>query len=384
MLKFCLAGLYPIDSSRIGGGVLNVVYLLGETFAERTDIEFHLVGFAKGFEGISAVERPGMIFHRIGQPKNHIVPNVLTQAAKVASVLRDIKPDVVNSHSCVATEAAAMAGCKVVHTVHGVIHNEVKYLRGKDGLATRLYSFIERKAMNKADAVISVAQYGLDAYARCINCPTETIGVPIEDMFAQVSPLISSKSIVFAGGISRRKNLSALVKAMPSVICKHPDAVLYVCGGVNDRRYKHDLDTFIRANGISDVVRFLGVVDRQELAGLLERSVALVLPSYQETSPGVICQAMAAGRVPVASFTGGIPEMIEDGVTGFLVDADDSETLAGRIIKLMDEPDMARRMGSAAKEVAKERYDRHKVADRIIDICSSLVASGKQGDNHGI
>ncbi len=45
---------------------------------------------------------------------------------------------------------------------------------------------------------------------------------------------------------------------------------------------------------------------------------------------------------------------------------------------------MARRMGSAAKEVAKERYDRHKVADRIIEICSSLVASGKQGDNHGI
>lgn len=384
MLRFCLAGEYPVDTSRIGGGVLHVMHLLGETFAERTDIDFHLVGFAKGFDGVTVVERPGMVFHRIGQPKNRIIPNLLTQAARIAPILREIKPDVVNSHHCVSTEAAVLAGCKVVHTVHGVTHREVRYLRGKARLATWFHSYVQRKALSKADAVISVAQYGLDAYAKWIKGPTGLIGVPVDDVFAEVPPITPSKGIVFAGGINRRKNLGALVRAMPAVVRRHPDAVLHVCGGVLDQRYKDDLDAFVDAEGLGKSVRFLGVVDRHKLASLLGQSVALALPSYQETAPGVICQAMAAGRVPVASAVGGVPEMIEDGVTGFLVDPDDSEALASRLIRLMDDLDLARDMGSAARKVATERYDRHKVADRILEICSSLTTYTETGDRHGV
>jgi len=80
-LKLCLAGEYPLDTSRIGGGVLHVIYLLGEAFAERDD-------------------------------------------------------------------------------------KEVRYLRGRGKLAARLQSRLQCKALGGADAVISVAQYGLDAYAR--------------------------------------------------------------------------------------------------------------------------------------------------------------------------------------------------------------------------
>jgi len=359
------------------------MHLLGETFAERTDIDFHLVAFAKGFEGVTAVERPGMVLHCIGQPKNRIVPNLLTQAARVASVLREIKPDVVNSHHCVSTEAAVLAGCRVVHTVHGVTHREVRFLRGRAKLAAWFQGYVQRKALSKADAVISVAQYGLDAYAPWIHGPTALVGVPVDDVFAEVPPLTPSTGVVFAGAINRRKNLGALVRAMPAVVRRHPNAVLHACGAVLDRRYKADLDAFVDAEGIGQAVRFHGVVDRHTLASLLGQSVALVLPSYQETAPGVICQAMAAGRPTVASPVGGVPEMIEDGVTGFLVDPDDSETLADRLIRLMDEPGMARRIGSAARETARERYDRHKVADRILQICSSLVTHRKQGDNHG-
>lgn len=160
---------------------------------------------------------------------------------------------------------------------------------------------------------------------------------------------------------------------MPAVAQKHPDAVLYVCGGINEQAYKDDLDRFIANEGIGNAVEFLGVVDRSRLAELLGQSVSLVLPSYQETSPVVICQAMAAGRVPVAAPAGGVPEMIEDGVTGYIVDADDSDTLARRLIELLDDPDKAAKMGAAARAVALNRYNRRDVADSILRICSSLV-----------
>jgi len=375
-LKFCLAGEYPLDTARIGGGVLHVMFLLGETFAERGDIDFHIVASVKGIDGVKVVERPGVTVHYVGEPKHTLLPNLLTQPPRIASVMRELKPDVVNSHHYVTTEGAVLAGCKVVHTIHGVTYREVPYMRGRAKLAAQLQSHLQRKVLGRADAVISVAQYGLDAYARWIKAPTALINVPIEDMFWDVTPLGGCSGIVFAGGIGSRKNLSALVRAIPAVVRKHPDAVFHVCGGVHDRRYMADLESFVDREGIGGAVRFLGVVDRQTLVELLSQSVSLVLPSYQETSPGVICQAMAAGRVPVASPVGGVPEMIEDGVTGFLVDADDSSTLAQRLIELMDDHEKAQRMGAAAKKIAMERYDRHKVAERILEICSSI--SGRQ------
>lgn len=376
-LKFCLAGEYPIDTSRIGGGALHVMYLLGETFAERNDIDFHIVASAKGIDGVKVVERPGMTIHYIGQPKRVIVPNLLTQTGRIVPVLRDLKPDVINSHHHVTTEAAIQAGCKVVHTIHGITHREVIYTHGKNKMALLLQSYLQRKVLRRSDGVISVAQYGLDAYAHWIKGPAAVINVPIEDVFWNVAPLDNSRGVIFAGGIGHRKNLRALIHALPIVIRKHPDMVLYVCGGVNDQSYKDDLDRYIAKSNISNNVKFLGVVDRYKLVELLGKSISLVLPSYQETSPGVVCQAMAAGRVPIASPVGGVPEMIEDGVTGFLVDADDSDMLAQRLIELFDDFDKAKKMGSAARTVALKRYNRHDVADRILQICSSVISKNE-------
>jgi glycosyltransferase involved in cell wall biosynthesis len=81
---------------------------------------------------------------------------------------------------------------------------------------------------------------------------------------------------------------------------------------------------------------------------------------------------MAAGRAVVASRAGGTPELVSDGETGFLVDADDSEAIADRLIRLLNDFDLAKRMGAAARAVAK-RHDRRLVAGRILDICRALA-----------
>jgi len=371
MLRFCLAGLYPLDTTKIAGGAEHMTYMLSQTFAERCDIDFHVLALVKNVDVMDVIEQEGVTIHRVGMPRSSIVPNLLTAGARLAPVFRALKPDVVNSHDCITTDGALRAGCKVVHTIHGIKSKEAAYLKGRDRMAAYLHHAIESRQVSKASAVISVAQYGLDAYAPWIKTPTALIDVPVEDMFSQVPPLAPCKGILFAGAIGRRKNLRAMVKAMPAIVHRHPDAVLYVCGGVSDKRYKADLDDFIAGEGIGEAVGFLGVVDRYRLAELLGQSVSLVLPSYQETMPGVICQAMAAGRVPVVSPVGGVPELVEDGLTGFLVDADDSDTLARRLVELLDDFGKARQMGAAAREVALARCDRHKVADRILEICKS-------------
>lgn len=182
-----------------------IVYILAETFAERNDIDFHVVTSAKDIDGVKVVEKPGLTIHYVGQPKRRIVPNLLTQAGRIAPVLRDLKPDVVNSHHYVMTDAAVLAGCKVVHTIHGVTYKEVTHKRGKSRMAYMLQSYFQRKTLGRADMVISVARYGIDAYAHCIKGPTSVIGVPIEDVFWNVAPLGGCKGILFAGSISHLK-----------------------------------------------------------------------------------------------------------------------------------------------------------------------------------
>lgn len=375
-LRFCLAGSYPADAAKIGGGVLCTMYLLGEVLAQRDDIDFHIVASTEGGDGVRVINRPGATVHQVGYKSRTLVPNLYTQPAKIATVMSELSPDIINSHYAATTHAALMVGCKVAHTIHGIIDEEIQYQRGREKIAKMLESRLQHKSMMNADGIVSVAQYGLDYYDRWIKSPATVINVPIEDIFWSVPDMKPCRGILFAGAVGKRKNLRALVESMPVVLSKFPDAVLHVCGGINDKAYKDHIDNFVGGRNIGDSIKFLGVVDRRKLVELLEECVVLSLPSYQETSPGVICQAMAAGRVPIAAPVGGVPEMIEDGVTGYLVDSDDSDLLAQRIIELMDDFDMAAKMGAAAREVAKSRYNARDVANSIIEFCSSLVTSG--------
>ena len=372
VIKFCLTGCYPADIHRIGGGVEHVTHLLSQTFGERTDIDLQVVGLIRHVDINDIVDVNGVRIHRVGLITKRFSSNLLAAGASLAPLFQELKPDVVNSHDVVMTDAALRAGCRVVHTIHGVKHKESPYFSGRQRIAAVLHTIVERRIVARADAVISVAQYGLDCFSKSIKGPSYVIDVPIEDVFYGVSEMRPCKGILFVGNVGRRKNIQALVHTLPTVLAKHPDAILHVCGGVIQQEYMARIQQFIDSHGIGGSVVFHGVVDRNKLCELLDQSISLVLPSYQETSPGVICQAMAAGRVPIASFAGGIPEMIDEGHTGYLVEADDSDTLAERLIDLMNDFDKAKAMGAAAKEVAK-RYDRHAVADRILRICSTLV-----------
>lgn len=375
MLKFCLAGQYPLDPARIGGGVDHAVFVLAQTLAERDDIELHVVTPAKGADGLKVVENQGMTVYYVGAPRRRLLPNLLTQSARIAPVIRQINPDIVNSHHCVTTEAAKRAGRKVLHTIHGITYRELPYVSGAARLSTWLQVFLDRRAVATADAVVGVAQYALDAMSPWIRGRRFIMRLPIEDLFWDVPDLRPRNQIVFAGGIGRRKNLMVLLRALPEVLARHPDTTLNVCGGIADAGYYRRVISFIEEVGIAQAVTFHGVVDRPRLAETLGRSVALVIPSYQETTPTVICQAMAAARVPVASRVGGVAEMIEDGVTGFTMEPDDAGTLASILIRLLDDPASAEAVGAAARACALERYERHRVVAGLVDICREMAGA---------
>ncbi len=195
----------------------------------------------------------------------------------------------------------------------------------------------------------------------------------MEDMFFDLPPYSKGKGVLFAGTMSCLKNPLALVRAMPLVLKKHPDAVLRVCGRPADAEYISAIEQQVRASDLDDRVQIMGVVTRREIMEMLAESVCLALPSRQENTPIVIAQAMAAARAIVATPVGAIPEMVQEGETGFLVDPDDSPALAARIVSLMDDAELARQMGENGRNKALATYERHAHIDSLMEICRSML-----------
>src|SRR5205085_12513615 len=111
----------------------------------------------------------------------------------------------------------------------------------------------------------------------------------------------------------------------------------------------------------------LGFVPHDELERLYARAAVVVLPSYREGLPLCVLEAMAHGRPVVASAVGGIPELVEDGVTGYLAEPGDVEGLRAALRRLLDDPTLRRRMGAAARRRMAERCSWERVTAATLE-----------------
>jgi glycosyltransferase involved in cell wall biosynthesis len=132
-----------------------------------------------------------------------------------------------------------------------------------------------------------------------------------------------------------------------------------------------------------DVI-FLGPVPDAELPALYRQARVLVLPSVQQTCYGrvirvsellglVILEAMASGTPVICSRLGGIPEIVQHGVTGFLVEPGNIAELRARLAQLLQDPILAARMGRNARDLVLERFTWRKCADRCLTAYADLL-----------
>jgi len=117
---------------------------------------------------------------------------------------------------------------------------------------------------------------------------------------------------------------------------------------------------------------------RDDVPAILSASDLFVLPSESEASPNVILEAMAAGLPVVASKVGGIPELVTDGVTGFLVPPSDPPALTHALLDLIDHPERAGAFGQAGRA----RIEREYSFDRTVRQFETLYQSGSAGSSN--
>jgi glycosyltransferase involved in cell wall biosynthesis len=174
--------------------------------------------------------------------------------------------------------------------------------------------------------------------------------------------------VLFLGRLERAKGIYDLIEAFAAVRARVPDAEL-VCAGDGD------LDAVARRAGelgMREAVHLTGWIGDVKKAELLASAAVFVLPSYAEGSPISLLEAMAAGVPPVASAVGGIPDLIAEGANGFLVQPGDRQTLATRLSALLLDPSLRERLGAAAADTVRERFDIDRVMTQLEQMYAAI------------
>jgi len=141
------------------------------------------------------------------------------------------------------------------------------------------------------------------------------------------------KRILFVGRFNPVKGIQYLVRAMKIVCEVLPDAKLILVG---DGEERENLEHLTNSLGIRDRVDFVGMIPHEKIPDYLCQADIFVLPSLSEGFPLVILEAMACGLPIVATRVGGVPDIIEDGVNGYLVESGDFQKMANKIIFILE------------------------------------------------
>jgi L-malate glycosyltransferase len=218
--------------------------------------------------------------------------------------------------------------------------------------------FLEKKYLARTRSFIAVSnwitQFVPDSNIKVIHNGIDTrkfsSGNKQADDFGFLED-INKPIVLYSGRLLAMKGLSTLIRSMKEVLIKH-DIYFVFAGSGNIKQWEAQLKGVPKRN-----YSFLSYVEYEKMHALYAKSDIFVLPSYTESFPLTILEAMASGVPAVASKVGGIPEMIDDGVDGILVEPGNSEQLAEGIVNLLTSKALRTNIARNARKKVKEKFD---------------------------
>lgn len=179
--------------------------------------------------------------------------------------------------------------------------------------------------------------------------------------------LFGKRIILTHGRLDQRKGHDMVIRALPKVISYNPDTVYLITGtGTNEP----NLRELVHKLSLESHVIFGGNVSQEDLPGLYQTCDIFIMASRQIGENvegfGIVClEAAAAGRPVIAGRSGGVADAVIDGVTGYLVNPEDPDEIAGKIIRLLNNRKLCDEMGTAGRERVFQDFDINAFAQRV-------------------
>jgi len=306
-------------------------------------------------------------------------------------VLKEFKPDVIHLHYIFYhTSPSVLLLLKDIPTImtlhaHEIIapmgitinkmckHSIIGYCPICVGIPNYIIEkfkrFIFHILSNNIDIYITPSNYYMDLHERygLTNIQKVFNGINLFNYYK----LYNDHCIVYAGRLTPGKGVQVLIKSIPLILKIVPDLKVYIIGS---GPYYKELFLMAKNLRITNSVYFINKVERQELSTYYRKANVVIIPSiWTETFGLVGVEAMSTGRPVIGSRIGGIPEWLDDGKTGFLVDPGNSEQIAEKVIQLLSDRNLLEQMGKNARRKAKQfSIEKHvvemeKVYTRVIE-----------------
>jgi len=379
-MRVAVLGQYPLCEERIVGGIEAVLVPLLRALSRFSDLELHIVTCQPGVEDRLDVTQAGWPLHILKRRRFGRLMFHRRDVSGIQRTLQRISPDIVHAHGLgIYAAAAAQSPYAHIVTLHGIIPREAAFVRGS---AARLRAFLDsiyaRYCLARAKNLISINPYVEEELVRLggFRGRIYPIENPVDDVFFTVKGNGEEATILYAGRVIPRKNLLDLLRALNLVRETVADVRLRIAGEAeSDPEYVRLCRQFLTQHGLDGMVTFLGSLTTQQMAQEYERCAVLALPSKQETAPVAVAEAMAAGRPVVATRICGMPYMVEDGCSGFLVDDGDVPGLANALIRLLSNPQLRRQMGQRGRELANTRFRADLVAHQTYQAYLQVIHS---------
>ncbi len=328
---------------------------------------------------------PRVCFHEVDEDDHPLLkqfPHSLQLTAKMVEVARTHHLELLHVHYAIPFAAAAILarqiaselGLKVVTTLHGTDITLVG--------SSPSFKPVTQWSIEQSDAVTAVSRYLRDETYRQIPVHKE-----IEVVHNFIDPDrhdLPAPACIPEKKDSRQVTLMHISNFRPlkrtddvvrifARVRESLDARLVLVGDGPEYGRTREL---VEKLGLAEYVRYVGVVDG--VAPILAAADVLLLPSETESFGLVALEAMASGVPVVASDVGGLPEVVEHGVTGFLAPVGDVDSMARYCLKLLSNCDDRKRYGEAARKRASEKFDHRAIIPQYERIYERLLAGSRE------
>lgn len=276
----------------------------------------------------------------------------------------------------------------------------VSFMPGRPKLVTRLHTaqifvdslnkvqtqqtrpwdyWFEKKSISRANLLTAPSQAMVDltrTWVPCRAADTVVVPNPVDEEKFRPSALERKNLVVYAGRLERRKGVDTIVQALPVVFERFPAAEFLFAGSDgtdhDDRKWSEKLRDAVDPDQRKQIK--FEQKSREALVQAYQEAAVCILPSVWENFPYALLEAMACGAAVVATRSGGFPELIEDGVSGFLVPVNDPEALAARIGALLGEPELRNEIGRNARKRVEELFSIGRVLPTMVAAYQNVIS----------
>lgn len=382
-MKLCvISPIFPLPGESPSVGPDNVVFNLVKGLVKiNADLSIDIITIRTDIKNLFINE----LFRNVRvhyYPYFKFLPRCLGDPIIIRRIIKKYDFDLIHSHSTASLSLILDSSIPKILTLHGIYWEEKKFIKNRL-LRMGFYdynTFVFKKIFPNIDAFVAISPYVSEELKKMKIFDKNTnifqISNPIDDSFFTSSSDNQNHNIIFYPAVIRLiKNQKTAIEVTNVIKDEITGLKLILAGSISEPDYFQRIQYEIDNNNLSEVVDYKGKVSRANMLDLYSKSSIVYVLSYHESFCMVVAEAMASGIPVIASNLKSISNLVDDGITGYLVNPNDKRKIAELTLELLKNEDKRLVMGNQAKEIAKKKFNSSIIAKQTLDMYNIILNS---------